>query len=320
MNKFKATVKSKQMQDLIIAFFEDFNPKSKIDVRGQQAEIEVFFEEIPTNIIAQLKECEIVALSYGKEEENKQEQDEKKEKETEKKKDDVKKQKIKTLLLEEIAKNSTSFEDFAKQLAKKLGMDEKNQGFFVNLVISSGNVEKVGWRPLQKDLKERNIKYTLEDKAMASEYVEKYNLPITLYPLLKMTKDYKNYPFKKEESDISPKSESIGIMPNEFYQTLANVDKTQPIGKKVKCILNAMGLEAVDPEDQKDFINIAATAAKSEKIDLEKIFAECNITVDESANEQVKFATFIKNYVNKYDPQKKVRLVTFLKEIKEGIA
>ena len=108
-------------------------------------------------------------------------------------------------------------------------------------------------------------------------------------------------------------------MPNEFYEILANVDKTQPIGKKVKCILNAMGLEAVDPEDQKDFINIAATAAKSEKVDLAKIFAECNIAVDEAANEQAKFATFIKAYVTKYDPQKKVRLVKFLEELNKGI-
>lgn len=314
MNKFKAIVKTEKMPNLIGAFFEDYNPQCTIKARGQQAEIEVVFEKVPNNIIAQLKECEILELNCGKEEENKQEQDEKKE--TEKKKDDVKKQKIKTLLLEEIAKNSTSFEDFAKQLAKKLGMDEKNQGFFVNLVISSGNVEKVVWRALQKDLKERNIKYTLEDKAMASEYVEKYNLPITLFPLLKMTKDYKNYPFTKKESNISPKSESI--MPNEFYEILANVDKTQPIEERVKFVLNAMG-PAVDPEDHKDFTNIAVAAAKSEKVDLAKIFAECNIAVDEAANEQAKFATFIKAYVIKYAPQKKVRLVNFLEELKKGI-
>lgn len=320
MNKFKATVKSQQMQDLIIAFFEDFNPQSTIKVRGQQAEIEVAFEKVPTNIIAQLKKCEIVELNYRKEEENKQEQAEKKE--TGKKKDateeDSKMMKAKTLL-EESAKESTSFEDFAKNLATNIGMKDKDQEFFVNLVISSGNVEKVGWRELKKDLNERKIRYTPVNLDMAREYAKEYNLPVTLVQLLKFTKEYKNYPFKKEESDISPKSESIGIMPNEFYEILANVDKTQPIGKKVKCILNAMGLEEVDPEDQKDFINIAATAAKSEKVDLAKIFAECNIAVDEAANEQAKFATFIKAYVTKYDPQKKVRLVKFLEELNKGI-
>ena len=175
MNKFKATVKSQQMQDLIIAFFEDFNPQSTIKVRGQQAEIEVAFEKVPTNIIAQLKKCEIVELNYRKEEENKQEQTEKKETEEGKKKDatekDAKMKKAKTLL-EESAKESTSFEDFAKNLATNIGMKDKDQEFFVNLVISSGNVEKVGWRELKKDLNERKIRYTPVNLDMEREYAK----------------------------------------------------------------------------------------------------------------------------------------------------
>lgn len=250
--------------------------------------------------------------------------------------------------LEEIAKKAISFEHFAELVAEWLEMDKRKK-LFTNLVIVSAEVDKITWKELDKALKCKNVFYTQWDKVcfgqQVSEKLKKY--PATLLAFLKATRLYKEYSFKKadehfirensnvqeakktvpnvEEKSEEPISSDVSklmeCMPEikDFEETLASVDKTQPVEERVRYVLRAMGLDNLNEKEQNQIVEIASTAVKKEKITFDIIFVEANLPVEQTMEVRMKFSKFVNDFVQKYESGKKVKLLTFLSELQKII-
>ena len=253
--------------------------------------------------------------------------------------------------LEEIAKKSNSFEHFAELVAKWLEMD-KRQEFFKNLIISSAEVDKITWKELEKVLKDKNVFYKQSDKTWSSQQVSNKlkEYSTTILSFLKVTKKYKEYFFKEVEehsteensskqevekttTDFEEKTDKFNerVFPKprakmkstqeikEFEKILANVDKTQPVEERVRYVLEAMGLNNMTVEEQKKIVEITSIAVKKERMDLDIIFEEANIPIEQKMTVHMIFSKFVNDFLQKYESGKKVKLLTFLSELQEII-
>ena len=249
--------------------------------------------------------------------------------------------------LEEIAKKATSFGHFAKLVAEWLEMD-KRQELFTNLVIVSAEVDKITWRELEKALKV----YTQWDKIWAcqrvSEKLKEYSA--TMLSFLNATRQYKEYSFNQvdehstEENSNEQATEKTmmnveektgefdeGVIPKprvkmecmpeikDFEETLASVDKTQPVEERVRYVLGAMGLNKVSAKEQKQIVEIASTAVRKGRMAFDIIFVEANIPIEQTMAVRMTFSKFVNDFVQKYESGKKVKLLTFLSELQKII-
>lgn len=253
--------------------------------------------------------------------------------------------------LEEIVKKATSFEHFAKLVAEWLEMDRR-QEFFTNLVIVSAEVDKITWKELEKGLKAKNVFYTQWDKIWAgkqvSEKLKEYSA--TMLPFLNATRQYKEYSFNQvdehsteENSDEQATEKTIvnveektvefdeSVIPRprvkmecmpeikDFEETLASVDKTQPVEERVRYVLEAMGLNKVSAKEQKQIVEIASTAVRKGRMSFDIIFVEANVPIEQTMVIRMTFSKFVNDFVQKYESGKKVKLLTFLSELQKII-
>ena len=253
--------------------------------------------------------------------------------------------------LEEIAKKSNSFEHFAELVAKWLEMDKRKE-FFKSLIIVSAEVDKITWKELEKALKNKNVFYTQWDKTWSgqqvSEKLKEYSA--TMLSFLNVTKKYKEYSFKEVEEYSTEENSSkqdventttnfeektdkfnetvfpkprvkMECMPEikEFEETLASVDKTQPVEERVRYVLGAMGLNNMPVKEQKQIVEIASTAVKKGRMAFDIIFVEANIPIEQSMIVRMTFSKFVNDFVQKYESGKKVKLLTFLSELQKII-
>ena len=253
--------------------------------------------------------------------------------------------------LKEIAKKATSFDNFAELIAKWLEMD-KRQEFFKNLIIVSADVDKITWKELEKALKDNNIYYTQWDKIWSGQQVSeklKEN-SVTMLPLLHAIVEYKEYSFKQTE-EYSEKENSteqateeatenaeenseeanetvfsrprvkMECMPEikEFEETLASVDKTQSVEERVRYVLESMGLSELPAKEQKQIIEIASTAVRKGRMAFDIIFVEAKIPIEQTMIARMTFSKFVNDFVQKYESDKKVKLLTFLSELQKII-
>ena len=253
--------------------------------------------------------------------------------------------------LEEIAKKSNSFEHFAELVAKWLEMDKKKE-FFKSLIIVSAEVDKITWKELEKALKNKNVFYTQWDKIWSgqqvSEKLKEYSA--TMLSFLNVTKKYKEYSFKEVEEYSTEENSSkqdvektttnfeektdkfnetvfpkprvkMECMPEikEFEETLASVDKTQPVEERVRYVLGAMGLNNMSVKEQKQIVEIASTAVKKGRMAFDIIFVEANIPIEQTMTVRMTFSKFVNDFVQKYESGKKVKLLTFLSELQKII-
>lgn len=270
-------------------------------------------------------------------------------KKLESKKDTKSKPTINILKLEEIAKKSDSFEHFAELVAKWLEMG-KRQEFFKNLIIVSAEIDKITWKELEMALKDKNVCCTQWDKIcigkQISEKLKEYS--VTILSFLNVTKQYKEYSFKeveeysteensdeqeKKTTNIEEESDKIAeevipkprvkmeCMPEikEFEETLASVDKTQPVEERVRYVLGAMGLNNMSVKEQKQIVEIASTAVKKRRMAFDIIFVEANIPIDQTIAVRMTFSKFVNDFVQKYESGKQVKLLTFLSELQKII-
>lgn len=270
-------------------------------------------------------------------------------KKLESKKDTKSKPTINIPKLEEIAKKSDSFEHFAELVAKWLEMG-KRQEFFKNLIIVSAEIDKITWKELEMALKDKNVCCTQWDKIcigkQISEKLKEYS--VTILSFLNVTKQYKEYSFKeveeysteensneqeKKTTNIEEESDKIAeevipkprvkmeCMPEikEFEETLASVDKTQPVEERVRYVLGAMGLNNMSVKEQKQIVEIASTAVKKERMAFDIIFVEANIPIDQTIAVRMTFSKFVNDFVQKYESGKQVKLLTFLSELQKII-
>ena len=253
--------------------------------------------------------------------------------------------------LEEIAKKSNSFEHFAELVAKWLEMG-KRKDFLKNLIIVSAEVDKITWKELEKALKNKNVFYTKWDKIWSgqqvSEKLKEYSA--TMLSFLNVTKKYKEYSFKEVEEYSTEENSSkqdvektttnfeektdkfnekvfpkprvkMECMPEikEFEETLASVDKTQPVEERVRYVLGAMGLNNMSVKEQKQIVEIASTAVKKGRMAFDIIFVEANIPIEQTMTVRMTFSKFVNDFVQKYESGKKVKLLTFLSELQKII-
>ena len=253
--------------------------------------------------------------------------------------------------LEEIAKKSNSFEHFAELVAKWLEMDKRKE-FFKSLIIVSAEVDKITWKELEKALKNKNVFYTQWDKIWSrqqvSEKLKEYSA--TMLSFLNVTKKYKEYSFKEVEEYSTEENSSkqdvektttnfeektdkfnetvfpkprvkMECMPEikEFEETLASVDKTQPVEERVRYVLGAMGLNNMSVKEQKQIVEIASTAVKKGRMAFDIIFVEANIPIEQTMTVRMTFSKFVNDFVQKYESGKKVKLFTFLSELQKII-
>lgn len=239
MSKFWAKVmvkEEKNAEQLIKAFFLNFNPESSIVLRGKEAKLEIVFREPPMEIIDAITNCEVNELNYGKNLKE-YEEDEKVQLETDKdskqrdigyesfeqteqskKKNGgevskkkgtttkVKNTKLKVVdipELEKIAKKSTSFEHFVKLVGEWLEM-KRHQKLFEELAIVSAEVDNISWKKLDNALKNKGVTYTQSEKILVTQQVSKKlkEQSITMLPFLYAVKQYKDYPFNSEEEHL----------------------------------------------------------------------------------------------------------------------
>lgn len=253
--------------------------------------------------------------------------------------------------LEEIAKIATSFENFAKLVSEWLEMGQR-EDFFTNLVIISTKVDKITWKELENALKNKKVFYTQWDKVWSSKQVSERlkEYSITILSFLNVTKQYKEYSFKgvedhsteensnkqeieettnvKEKFDefddgktITKPRVKMECMPEirDFEETLASVDKTQPVEKRIRYVLEAMGLNKMTVKEQEQIVEIASTAVKKERIAFDIIFIETNIPIEQTMTVRMTFSKFVNDFVQKYESGKKVKLLTFLSELQKII-
>ena len=253
--------------------------------------------------------------------------------------------------LEEIAKESNSFEHFAELVAKWLEMDKRKE-FFKSLIIVSAEVDKITWKEIEKALKNKNVLYTEWDKIWSgqqvSEKLKEYSA--TMLSFLNVTKKYKEYSFKEVEEYSTEENSSkqdvektttnfeektdkfnetvfpkprvkMECMPEikEFEETLASVDKTQPVEERVRYVLGAMGLNNLSVKEQKQIVEIASTAVKKGRMAFDIIFVEANIPIKQTMTVRMTFSKFVNDFVQKYESGKKVKLLTFLSELQKII-
>lgn len=253
--------------------------------------------------------------------------------------------------LKEIAEKATSFEHFAELVAEWLEMDKRKE-LFTNLVIVSAEVDKITWKEIEKALKCKNVLYTEWDKIWSGQQVSKKlkKYSVTLFTFLNATRQYKEYSFKKADehfinensniqatkktipnaeekteessnSDIYKPRVKMECMPEikDFEETLASVDKTQPVEERVRYVLRAMGLNKLNAKEQKQITEIASTAVRKGRMAFDIIFVGTNIPIENTMEARMTFSKFVNDFVQKYESDKKVKLLTFLSELQKII-
>ena len=354
--------------NLIRAFFKEFNPESSIVIRGKEAKVEIIFKSPPMEIVEVLGHCEISEFNFGKalEEDNGNEpvteehftpsETPKKSKKNSTPKEDESGETANLSELAEIAKKATSFENFAKLVAEWLKMGKK-QTFFENLMVAATEVDKVSWKELEKVLNSRGIFYKQWERIWVGQKVAQTfkDNTVTILNFLKEVRQYKEYSFGKESSDIENKpEEKVSVVAEEistesqkapnkanlecvhealyfyFGQILKDLDKTQPIEDRVRYVLRPMGWENNSEENQMIF-EITNTAVRLKEFDLDMVFAKANIQEESYLKVRMTFSKFINDFVSTYSktindfvkvhdaPDKKVKLLDFLKELQKVV-
>ncbi len=339
MYKLYAKVRGKSVNDLVKAFFQDYKEDGSLFVNGEEAEVEIIFEQPPMNVIEVITQCELI-------EELRSEKYFQKEKDSELTKCNNKEEVKSTELtksneeevkcsenaecneeiannqeIEEIAQKANSFENFAELIAEWLDVGKRKR-FVIDLINAVTEIEKITWRNINGALSEKKVNYTQCDKILVSKQItSKVGKTILLF--LKMVKEeYKNYPFESSADSKSEVNVKMECMPEikEFEETLANIDKTQPIEERVRGVLNFMGLGTLLESEQKQIIRIVSVAVSEENIDFDSVCKKADISMEEKTELRMIFSKLINDFVSEYDKSgKNVKIVTFLSDLKEII-
>lgn len=249
-------------------------------------------------------------------------------------------EKAKVCLLEEIVQKSASFEHFVKLVAERLEMD-KRQEFFISLVAVATEIKKMSWKEIEKALNEKGVNYSKWDiswtRGKVNEKLKEYS--ITLLPLLNAIVQYQDYSFRheqheeisseqagkdntgKDEEATQRKGIKMECMPEipHFEEILGSVDKALPIEERVRYVLESMGLERKGEREQKEILEIATTAMKIQEMTFDRIFMRVKIPKESALNARMSFSQFVNDFVKKYDSERKVKLLDFLKQLQEII-
>lgn len=245
--------------------------------------------------------------------------------------------------LEEVAKQATSFEHFAKLVAEWLEMGPVYQEFFVNLALASAEVDKITWGELAAKMQSKKQFFSETHKNVTGQKVSKKlkGYSVTMLPLLKTMRQYKDYPFGQEqleekssaeqeseqaEQSPRPKRVKMACMPEIplFEVGLGSVDKTQRIEERVEYVLGLMGWNDLKPQEKEEVFEIANLAVRLEEMTLAMVheisYEMMSIPpVYDWDVARMTFAKFINDFVSEYAPSGKVQLQDFLVDLQKAI-
>lgn len=105
----------------------------------------------------------------------------------------------------------------------------------------------------------------------------------------------------------------------EFEEKLAMVDKTQPVEKRIKFVLDAMGFKQLSEKNQKNIMEIATIAVKSSRMSYDIIAVKAQIQGDSPMTARMEFANFVNNFAKKYDSSAQVKILDFLSDLQKII-
>lgn len=382
-------------QELIQAYFREFNPESSIFIKGNQGTINVFFEDKPPmeTIIATSK-CYVQEFGSGekweeysrllsqetpriethenepKQQPNPEEQEILSEESTsqenttngenteelpqlEKAEETATTTKkrarrpqnidVKIPQLDELAQKATSFDHFLTLVVEWFEMGKRTE-IFKNVLIVGCEVEKISWKEIEVELDRRNVKLADWDRIWLNKKVPEklQDKSITIMPLLSALRRYKNDFTEHEHLQTNTEPQTAEITSGEiassesegqvfvsrvcmecmpeipyFEETLSKLDKTKDVEDRIKYVLNAMGLEKKCEQDRSKIIKISCELIKTRVITDEVFFTEESTVSEEELESRMIFSTFINEFVKKYDPQSKVRVKDFLKQLQQ---
>lgn len=357
----KANVEKESAKNLVLAFFNEFNPESSIAIRGKQARVEIVFEEPPLKILDAITNCEEYEINYGKQWEEydgeavveempfeecggeagivkeicKQPEDQPTSaEETPKKAGKPKKQRA---VLEEeieeipeiteIAKKSSSYEDFISSIAKWIEPNKKeNQIFIIKLIKAATQAEEINWKNIDKIFNNEGYVYRPGVRTNVSNAVtKKFNeirRNVTILNSLRLFVKYQNFEFGKDivNEDICSKRVKMKCMPEipMFEVALGSIDKTQAIENRVKYVLNVMKLEEQNSEKQNIIRVISNVAVMSKEIDINAIYEKSGIKHRAKEYVHLTISKFVNDFAKLHvNSAEKIAAVDFLKNLQE---
>ena len=247
--------------------------------------------------------------------------------------------------LTKIAEQSSSYEDFVKNVGLFIGVGSKLK-FFQGMVNAAEEAEKISWNNIEEIMRRNGETFNSYGKILCTNQVaatfKNSENPVTILKLVKAVVEYKDYNFKQEASQNSdpftiseekPVEEKASVheepskvrvkmacMPTipTFEELLGGIDKTWPIEERVKHVLSAMTSERRKGVPDR-FIEIATVAVNSEQepMDIESIMAKTHIRREDVKETRLTFAKFISDFAKKNGSKGKVKLIDFLQDLRK---
>lgn len=343
--KFLAKVKlnsSENTEILLRAFFEEFNERNRIEIKENEATLEVNFQNPPKKLIEAIsKSTEIVEFSYcyeldnikttisdeckphpnkratlparGRKKSNSEEKNKTPELDKTKEEYTSSEEATKIPELDRFAEESTSYKNFIERVAASLNFRKKKENTFIEMVTAASNVDKITWKKIEENCKNRGIKYSYYDRtSCSSQIAKKFGESVSILEFIKALVEYKEYDFnKKVEETVSAKKVKMECIPNIQYfdRILISIDKEDSIDAKIEYVLNSMNNN--NTSETKRFSKIIKSL-----FDLEDLSVE---TFNETVSNEIRmdFSKFINDFVKIFNSNLKVKTFDFIKELKE---
>lgn len=321
----KVNVKEEQVGLLIRSFFKEFNPKSMIQIKGNIAELEIFFDEHPPQeIIEAISQCGEIEFEYlpNSKEKIKEDFNEKKSTSgTAKENKDEPENSAKSPAneipdLDNIVNKSNSYEDFIENIAKQLNL-EKRHDFFKEVVNTASKLNKISQKKILASLDETGYEYSDYDYTFCNRCVsKKFNGTLGIMQLIKKIIMYRDFDFSVQGASGVKKvvtQKSILDIPN-FQKIVDSIDKTQPINERVKSVLTAMGLSSRTNEEQYNVQKVVNIGIKLKNINAEAFAKKCDMSSMDFANARMIISTLLND--NGCSTEK-MKVIDFLKELQK---
>ena len=331
----KVTISDTQIaQEIVRVWGEHFNPESSIYIKGNEAIVCFYFDDSPKEMTDILSKCRVDEFSYEsfkvlegtfapattKQEESK----------TSKRKNEGAKKNVEAPILDEIAKQSNSFDDFITKVGKWLNM-QNLQDTFENIVQVSCKMEHISWNQIEKELGERKIPFNSYVKMKISKKITaKLKLNgyfMRILPFFKFLKNYKDYQFEGEKEgaeiqatlDLPLKMECMPYIET-FDKALQDTKKLESVQDKVSYIINIM---AILPDYTTNYVekvvSIVNAAMKEDNIDWDCIFDSIGTPVDERTVDRMMLSNFINDYLKKHGFSEPIKTTDFLRDLKKAL-
>lgn len=238
----------------------------------------------------------------------------------------------------EFAKKVNSYEEFVQLVVNWLELGN-SQKFFEAIINVAERMESINWNNIKEKLNEKGVPYRQfaymkcnnQILAKFDDICDNKETKVTFLKLVEAIVSYKNYDFSNVSSDEKNDDNDVSIgkvrikmecMPEipEFEEMLGTLDKTQPIEKRTKYVLDYMGLENRTIEEQHKIVEVVNIAMQLRDINRDSVLANLSSAPDEFAIDKwMSLSMFINYFVYQYDKSKKVKVEDFLKDLKKVI-